>query len=161
MVSLEDLPRLHERHILDSLRGAAVVTPNDRDAYDIGSGAGLPGIAIAIARPELRITLVERRRSRAAFLELVIDELRLTNAAVVAGSADALVDRVHLVFARALAPAGPAWDLAEPLLRPAGRLVYFAGEGFRPETDLPRDVLATLLGPALAASGPLVIMARQ
>lgn len=161
MVSLEDLPRLHERHILDSLRGAAVVTPNDRDAYDIGSGAGLPGIAIAIARPELRITLVERRRSRAAFLELVIDELRLTNAAVVAGRADALVDRVHLVFARALAPAGPAWALAEPLLRPAGRLVYFAGEGFRPGTDLPRDVRATLLDPALAASGPLVIMARQ
>lgn len=160
MVSVEDAPRLWERHIQDSLRGAELVDAGDRDAYDVGSGAGLPGVVVAIARPHLSVVLVERRRSRASFLELVVDELRLTNAVVIAAGSDVLTEAVDLVFARAVAPAAPAWAIAEPLLRPSGRLVYFAGTGFRPERDLPEGVQATVLRP-LAPSGPLVIMARQ
>jgi 16S rRNA (guanine527-N7)-methyltransferase len=161
MVSEDDVPRLRERHVLDSLRAAAAVGPEDRDAYDVGSGAGLPGVVVAIACPHLRLALVERRRSRAAFLELVVDELRLPNVTVVAAGSETLGGRVDAVFARALAPVGPAWAIAEPLLRPGGRLVYFAGQGFRPEVELPDDVRATLLSPSLAPSGPLVIMTRQ
>jgi 16S rRNA (guanine527-N7)-methyltransferase len=160
MVSADDVPRLWERHVQDSLRGAEVVEPGDRDAYDVGSGAGLPGVIVAIARPDLSVVLVERRRSRAAFLELVVDELRLTNATVIAAGSEALSEPVDLVFARAVAPAAPAWAIAEPLLRPDGRLVYFAGEAFRPERDLPDGVRATVLSP-LAPAGPLVIMTRQ
>jgi 16S rRNA (guanine527-N7)-methyltransferase len=161
MVAAADVPRLRERHLLDSLRAAGVVRAEDRDAYDVGSGAGLPGVVVAIACPWLQVGLVERRRSRAAFLELVVDELQLSNASVIARGSERLDERVDLVFARALAAAGPAWALAEPLLRQGGRLVYFAGEGFRPEVDLPNAVRATLLSPSLAPSGPLVIMARQ
>ena len=161
MVSADDVLRLRERHLLDSLRAAVAVTSDDRDAYDVGSGAGLPGVVVAIACPDLRVALVERRRSRAAFLELVVDELRLPNATVVPAGSERLAERVDVVFARALAPVRPAWAIAEPLLRPGGRLVYFAGEGFRPDVELPDDVRATLLSPSLAPSGPLVIMARQ
>jgi 16S rRNA (guanine527-N7)-methyltransferase len=161
MVAAEDVPRLHERHVLDALRASSVVEDGDVDAYDLGSGAGLPGVVVAIACPTLRVCLVERRRSRAAFLEMVLDELGLGNASVFAGGSEALAEPVDLVFARALAPPTPAWGLSEPLLRPAGRLVYFAGQGFRPEEDLPDGVRATLLRPSLAPSGPLVIMARQ
>jgi 16S rRNA (guanine527-N7)-methyltransferase len=161
MVSSDDVPRIHERHVQDSIRGCEAVEPTDRDAYDVGSGAGLPGVVVAIACPELRVSLVERRRSRAAFLELVVDELGLTNASVVAGGSERLTDRVDLVFARALAPARTAWTLAEPLLREGGRLVYFAGQGFRPEDDPSADIRATLVRPSLAPSGPLVIMTRQ
>jgi 16S rRNA (guanine527-N7)-methyltransferase len=161
MVSSDDVPRIRERHVQDSMRGCEAVEPTDRDAYDLGSGAGLPGVVVAIAYPELRVTLVERRRNRAAFLELVVDELGLTNASVVAGGSEGLTDPVDLVFARALAPARAAWALAEPLLRQGGRLVYFAGRGFRAEDDLPADIRATLIRPSLAPSGPLVIMTRQ
>lgn len=160
MVAPDDLPRLRARHLVDSLRAAAAVEPGDEDAYDLGSGAGLPGVVVAIARPALRVVLVERRRSRAAFLELVVDELGLTNAIVVAGGSEGLHEPADLVFARALAPPREAWALAEPLLRADGRLVYFAGEGFQPATELPGGVRAVLLRP-LAPAGPLVIMARQ
>jgi 16S rRNA (guanine527-N7)-methyltransferase len=160
MVSADDVPRLRERHIVDSLRACAAVEAGDSDAYDVGSGAGLPGVVVAIACPTLRVRLVERRRSRAAFLELVVDELGLDNATVMAGGSEGLTGTVDLVFARALAPARPAWSIAEPLLRPSGRLVYFAGQGFRPQEELPDGVRATLLRPSLAPSGPLVIMTR-
>ncbi len=161
MISDEDASRLRERHLEDSLRAAAAVTPRDRDAYDLGSGAGLPGVVVAIARPWLHLTLVERRRSRAAFLELTVDELPLPNASVFAGGAEELEEPVDVVFARALAPSGRSWELAEPLLRPEGRLVYFAGAGFDPHVDLPVGVDATIVFGSLAPSGPLVIMTRQ
>jgi 16S rRNA (guanine527-N7)-methyltransferase len=71
MIGDADLPRLRERHVLDCLRAAAVVVDSDRSAVDLGSGAGLPGIVVAIACPALAVTLAESRRGRAAFLELV------------------------------------------------------------------------------------------
>jgi 16S rRNA (guanine527-N7)-methyltransferase len=161
LISAEDLPRVRERHLEDCLRAASVVHPNDRDSYDLGSGAGLPGVVVAIACPDLGVTLVERRRSRAAFLESVLDELGLSNARVFAGGSEALSTPVDLAFARALAPPRRSWELGEPLLRPAGRLVYFAGIAFDPGTDLPDEVEATIVPSSLAPSGPLVIMARQ
>jgi 16S rRNA (guanine527-N7)-methyltransferase len=161
MISSDDASRLRERHLDDSLRAAAAVTAGDREAYDLGSGAGLPGVVVAIARPHLHVTLVERRRTRAAFLELVVDELHLPNASVFPGGLDQLATPVDVVFARALAPITRSWALAEPLLGPGGRLVYFAGAGFDPRTELPEGVDAIVLHAALAPSGPLVIMARQ
>jgi hypothetical protein len=71
---------------------------------------------------------------------------------------------VDLCFARALAPPERAWTLAEPLLRPAGRLVYFAGaEEARSTPDPAAPMLRFLAprGPLLESAGPLVIMARE
>jgi 16S rRNA (guanine527-N7)-methyltransferase len=161
MIAIEDLPRIRERHVEDALRAAAVVEPTDRDGYDLGSGAGLPGVVVAIACPWLGMTLIERRRSRAAFLEMAIEELGLENAVVAATGTETMTARVDVAFARAFAPPDVAWAAAVALLRPAGRLVYFAGERFDPDTDVPVGVAATLMPPPLARSGPLVIMARQ
>ncbi|MGZ6544027.1 MAG: 16S rRNA (guanine(527)-N(7))-methyltransferase RsmG [Actinomycetota bacterium] len=161
MISARDASRLRERHVVDSLRAAATVLPGDRTAYDLGSGAGLPGVVVAIARPELLVTLVESRRSRASFLELVVDRLGLSNTRVHVGRVEKLTVRVDLCFARAFAGPAGSWRAAEPLLTSRGRLVYFAGAGFRPET-VPEDVKSTLVtSSALARSGPLVIMSRQ
>ena len=161
MIAKADLPRLRERHILDCLRAATVVRPEDRDAYDLGSGAGLPGLVLAVALPDLRMTLVEARRRRAAFLELAVERLGLRNAVVAVSRIEALSERVDLCFARALAPPEAAWRLAEPLLRSKGRLVVFAGEGavgpFRAPGALVRETRSTSV---LERAGPLVIMAR-
>jgi 16S rRNA (guanine527-N7)-methyltransferase len=161
MVATADAPRLRERHIVDSLRAATVVSATDRTAYDFGSGAGLPGVVVAIARPELLMTLVESRRPRAAFLQLVLDRLELTNGSVSNVRVETLEGPVDLCFSRAFARVGVAWQAADRLLAPGGRLVYFAGERFDP-SELPEDAASTLVTTsALARSGPLVIMSRQ
>jgi len=163
LVAKGDLPRLRLRHILDCLRAAAVVEPSDRDAYDLGSGAGLPGIVVAIARPGLRVLLVEAQRRRGAFLEFVAAGLALANVVVWIGRAEELIDPVDICFARALSPLPAAWDLARNLLRPKGKLVYFAGRGTtRSAISVPADAVSWLVGtPVLESAGPLVIMTRQ
>jgi 16S rRNA (guanine527-N7)-methyltransferase len=163
MVAKGDRTTVRKRHILDSLRAVLALEPSDIDALDLGSGAGLPGIVVAIARPSLRVGLVEARRRRAAFLELAVERLGLPNVAVLARPAGRLEGVVDVCFARALAALSEAWELARHLLRPGGRLVYFGGQGFREPDQIPWDVSSFRLRrtPELASSGPLVIMTRQ
>lgn len=160
MVADADAGRLRTRHILDSLRATAVVEESDRDAYDLGSGAGLPGIVVAVARPTLTVRLVEIRARRAAFLELAVERLGLANAPVLRSRIEDLSQPVDLCFARALAALPRAWELAEPLLRPGGRLVYFAGEGARIPDRVAGRTPEMSHTPVLERGGPLVIMAR-
>jgi 16S rRNA (guanine527-N7)-methyltransferase len=160
LISRGDVPRLRERHVLDALRAAVAVEPPDRLAVDLGSGGGLPGIPVAIARPALRVVLAERRRSRAGFLELAVAELGLANVDVAAGPAGALDVRADLVFARAFADAPASWLAAEPLLGPRGRLVYFAGRRAADPGSI-RGLRTRVLAPPVASAGALVIMTRQ
>ena len=163
VVGRREVARLFERHILDSLRALGGVRARDRSAYDLGSGGGLPGIPVAIARPELRVGLVERRANRASFLRTVLRELSLGNAYVVAGAIEALDAPVDVCFARALAPLDRSWALASPLLAPGGRLIYFAGARFD-RADVaaiaPPAHVRILGAAAVASGGPLVIMSR-
>ncbi|HEX6230517.1 MAG TPA: 16S rRNA (guanine(527)-N(7))-methyltransferase RsmG [Actinomycetota bacterium] len=160
VISARDSDRVLERHVLDSLRAGSAVGPDDVAAYDLGAGAGLPGLVVAIAVPHLSVGLVEIRRRRVAFLELALDELGVPNASVIHGRIEDLVEPVDLCFSRALAPLPQSWDLARPLLRPGGRLVYFAGSR-RETVELPEAGEVRLLEtPVLESSGPLVIMTR-
>ena len=162
LISSRDQARLRSRHVLDSLRSAAVVEVGDAVAYDLGSGAGLPGIVVAIARPTLEVALVEIRRKAVAFLELAVENLALANVSVWAGKLEDIRDPADLCFARGLAPLEECWNLARGLIRPGGRLVYFAGRHSRLAETLPGSPSVSLLeSPVLASSGPLVIMARQ
>ena len=161
MVARSDARRVRERHVLDCLRAAPIPARGER-CYDLGSGAGLPGIVVAVARPDLTISLVERRTHKVAFLELALDVLEPDNVAVIPTALEDIEEQVDLCFARALGPLGRAWTSARPLLGPHGRLVYFAGRP--PDTaDIPPDaVLRDLLTtPVLESAGPLVIMSRQ
>ena len=160
-ISRSDASRIRERHILDSLRAAPAVDDADL-AADLGSGAGLPGVVIAISLPRLRMLLVERRPRRAALLELAVEELRLPNATVFAGPVAEMPGPVDVALARAFAPLDEAWAQAREVLRPGGRLVYFAGTATTipaaPEGSVILEVLRT---PVLESSGALVIMTRQ
>ncbi len=161
LIAEGDASRVRTRHVLDSLRAAVAVRPGDRDAYDLGSGAGLPGVVVAVARPALSVILVETLRRRGAFLELVAEELGLANVSVVTGRLKRLSEPVDLCFARALASLERSWEISRLLLRPRGRLVYFGGRGLRDPGPLPGassvEVVRTSM---LESSGPLVIMAR-
>lgn len=161
MVAEADAPRLRERHLLDCLRAAAVVRARDRTAIDLGSGAGLPGVVVAIAVPGLSVTLTEVRRRRAAFLELAVEQLALSNATVAPGPLHDLAGQVDLCFARAFAPLPKSWTTAERLLGPGGRLVYFAGAGVDPTLQAPgARLLEVHETPLLESAGSLVIMGR-
>lgn len=160
-VARGDASQLWERHVLDSLRGAGLPRPGD-EVVDLGSGAGLPGIPIAIARPDLTVVLAEARRARVALLELVVERLGLANTRVVGGRAEDLSERAQrfdVALARALAPPDRAWAVAARLLTENGRLLLWAG---RRERRWPAAVRVEPLGtPDLANSGPVVIMSRQ
>jgi 16S rRNA (guanine527-N7)-methyltransferase len=165
LIARGDLVQLHERHIEDCLRAAIHVLPTDRRAYDLGSGAGLPGVVLALAVPACRFILVESRSKRAGFIELVIESLQLPNAEVFHGRAEdlsSLSPPADLVTARAFAPLERAWRIAHPLLRPGGRLVFFAGskDTLPSEPTDPEQPMKMVVDRTLANQGPLVIMAR-
>jgi 16S rRNA (guanine527-N7)-methyltransferase len=161
VVSRSDRTRIRERHILDSLRAAPVVVGADV-AADLGSGAGLPGVVIAITLPRVRMLLVERRPRRAALLELTVQELGVSNATVFAGRVSEMRDRADVALARAFAPLDEAWEQARGILRPGGRLVYFlGGETATPVAPEGSAILEVLRTPVLESSGALVIMTRQ
>ncbi|HXF74104.1 MAG TPA: 16S rRNA (guanine(527)-N(7))-methyltransferase RsmG [Actinomycetota bacterium] len=165
-VAAGDAPRLRERHVLDSLRAARALSTGDRIAVDLGTGAGLPGLVLAIARPDVRFTLLEPRQRRAAFVELAVERLGLRNVRVLARRAEelsALVGRgveppADLALARALGSLERCLRLARGLLGPGGRLVWFAGKMRVGPLPPAAEVIET---PELESAGPLVIMGGQ
>jgi 16S rRNA (guanine527-N7)-methyltransferase len=163
LVAAADESTIRVRHVEDSLRAAPFVVPGP--AADLGSGAGLPGVVVAIVRPDVRVDLVESRRRRLAFLELVVEELGLDNAVPVGARAEARTGPYAAVTARAFADLRRSWETAYPMLAPGGRLIYFAGARFDLSVlgELAAEARAEAVAPPplLASSGPLVIMGRQ
>ena len=159
-----DAGSLWQRHIVDSIRGALCLPPEAAAIADIGSGAGLPGIPLAMTRPDCAFTLIEPRAKRAAFLEFAVEELDLANVEVRAASADRL-ERAGFNVCLARAVAGPAgsWTIAAPLLAPDGVLIYWAGmswEASADELDAVSIRYEVCCPPSAEMSGPLVKMAR-
>lgn len=163
LVAKGDAERIEERHVRDSLRGAAAIPREAGTLCDLGSGGGLPGIPLAIALPDIAVTLSERRANRVSFLHLVIQALDLPNVEVRAGDVASLPHgSFDVCTARAFSDLPWAWAAAEPLLSDGGRLLYWAGVSFDPLVgSLPRGRIELFPEPAVAGSGPLVIMTRQ
>jgi 16S rRNA (guanine527-N7)-methyltransferase len=162
LIANSDRECLYERHLLDSLRAASIFRRSDSLAYDLGSGAGLPGIVLAIALPGCRFVLAETRSRRAGFLELAMDRLGLGNVAVHAGTAESLPKGADVITARAFAALERSWAVAAALLHPGGRLIYFAGEGLpdpeRAAREVPGPPRRVRVDPVLETSSPLVMM---
>jgi 16S rRNA (guanine527-N7)-methyltransferase len=161
MVASSDSDRLHERHVLDSLRAVPLVPEDAVRICDLGSGAGLPGVPLAIAEPRLEVTLSEPRLQRVAFLEFVVERLDLANVEVSAGPAQGLPTlHFDVCLARGLADGMGSWAIGAPLLAARGRLIYWAGRSFR-EEHAPTGVRVQVVTSPLESSGPIVIMTRQ
>ena len=162
MVASSDVGHLRERHVLDSLRAVPHISARPLTVLDLGSGAGLPGIPVAIARPDLKLSLVEPRQARAAFLELVVERLHLANVLVVPRPVEELtIDEVNVVLARGFRSPSKTWMTARDVLSPRGELIYWGGRTFR-DDQLPEDARVVAIGrPGLESGGPIVIMTRQ
>jgi 16S rRNA (guanine527-N7)-methyltransferase len=162
-ISRRDADRVLERHVLDSTRAVACIPASARSAVDIGSGAGLPGIPVAICRPDLAVFLVEPRRSRVAVLEAAVAAVNLRNVTVIARRAQKASIHADVALARALGDPMMSWTLARPLLSADGILIYFAGRSWAPEAWDERmgaaGVVATICAPSTDVSeGPLIMM---
>jgi 16S rRNA (guanine527-N7)-methyltransferase len=161
MIAPSDEDRLWERHLLDGLRAVSEI-PAGASVADIGSGAGIPGIPLAIALPASQFSLIEHRRARVAFLEAVVDDLRLSNVAVLPARVEDLGGRFQVCVARAFSSAPASWKATERLLAPGGILVYWGGESFDPAVLAEEGVPWRLSTHSdLARTGPLVIMGPQ
>ena len=144
LIGPREAPRLWERHILNS----AVLTdaiPEGASVCDIGTGAGLPGIVVAIARPDLRMTLVEPLLRRTTFLEEVVTELGLDRVRVVRGRAEELhgAETFDVVTSRAVAPLERLLGWSMPLVAPTGALVAMKGRAIHEEIASAHDFLTT------------------
>ncbi|MDU0347973.1 16S rRNA (guanine(527)-N(7))-methyltransferase RsmG [Actinomyces sp. MRS3W] len=133
LVGPRELPRLWTRHIVNS---AAVVPflPAAGKVADIGSGAGFPGIVVALLRPDLDVTLVEAMERRAQWLDDVVAELDLDNVIVERARAEEVRRRFDAVTARAVANLTKLVRLTSHLLAPGGSLL--ALKGARAETEV-------------------------
>lgn len=145
MIGPREVPRLWERHLLN----CAVIhpaIPAGQMVIDIGSGAGLPGLALAIARPDLDLHLVEPMLRRTTWLSLAIEELELDNATVHRGRAEQFwgVLAAPVVTARAVAPLGRLAGWCLPLLLPGGSLLALRGSSAADELEVERALLRRL-----------------
>jgi 16S rRNA (guanine527-N7)-methyltransferase len=131
LIGPREVPRLWERHLLNSAAIASLVPAGAR-VVDVGSGAGLPGIPLALVRPDLTVALLEPLARRVAFLTECVDRLGLARVTVVRGRAEEGPVRRELggadvVTARAVAPVDKLAGWCLPLLRPGGQLLAMKG----------------------------------
>lgn len=152
LIGPREAPRIWERHLLNCAAVAELI-PSGAGVIDVGSGAGLPGIVLAIARPDVSMTLVEPLARRATFLSEAIEALRLDQTTVVRARAEeavahALVEPVEIVTARAVAPLDrlTAWCL--PLAAVGGRLLAMKGESAEQEARESEAAIRSLGGGA-------------
>lgn len=144
---------LVDRHIVDCLVGISKVDWSGvGGALDVGSGAGLPGIPLAIIRPEVKVGLVEARQKKAEFLRRCVGRLKLENALVVRERAEVLGrrsdwrEKEERVLARGVAPLAVLLEYCLPLLAEGGWLVAWKGPGVDQELTAAQVALAELGG---------------
>lgn len=172
-----ETPRLWERHLLNSAVVAEAV-PDGARVVDVGSGAGLPGIPLGIARPDLSLTLVEPMARRVEFLEEVVDALappaglrwRVIRGRAEERSVVKAVGPVDVVTARAVAPLPRLVGWCRGLMRPGAQLVALVGASavaglpaLVPELEAAgmRDIHARAVGAELGdAATTVVVMTR-
>jgi 16S rRNA (guanine527-N7)-methyltransferase len=151
LIGPRETTRLWDRHLLNCAVVAELL-PERGELVDIGSGAGLPGIVLAMLRPGLRVILLEPLLRRSVFLEECVRTLGLRNATVVRARAGAAVSRgetaagisADVATARAVAPLERLVGWAVPLLRPGGELLAIKGQSAQAELAVAKPVLSRL-----------------
>jgi 16S rRNA (guanine527-N7)-methyltransferase len=145
LIGPHEVPRLWDRHLLNSAVIAELI-PGPCELVDLGSGAGLPGIVLAMLLPDCEVTLLEPLLRRTVFLTECVSSLNLANARVLRGRAEDYAGKIaaDVVTARAVAPLGRLAAFALALLRPGGTLLAVKGAKATEELAAARKVLRSL-----------------
>lgn len=148
LIGPREAPRLWDRHLLNCAVVSELISPA-ATVIDVGSGAGLPGIVLAVARPDISVILVEPLTRRTAFLDEAVAALNLTDqVTVVRGRAEEQTGRLRadVVTARAVAPLDRLAGWCLPLTKVGGRMLAMKGASAADEIDTHRDVVTRLGG---------------
>lgn len=154
LIGPREVDRLWPRHVLNSVALTGLIAEG-ASVVDVGSGAGLPGIPLAILRPDLRITLLEPLLRRSNFLTEAVDELGLGDSVtVLRGRAEDQRDQWQVVTARAVAALPKLLGWCLPLVAPSGALLALKGESAEQELIEARKLLRSrrLVGEVITAS---------
>jgi len=145
LIGPRETARLWDRHLLNCAAVAGLI-PGRCSVIDLGSGAGLPGIVIAMLRPDSQVVLLEPMARRVAFLEECLRVLDLGNAVVCRARAEDVTGRLagDVVTARAVAPMERLAGLALGLVRPGGLVLAMKGAGAAQELARAEPVLRRL-----------------
>jgi 16S rRNA (guanine527-N7)-methyltransferase len=143
VIGPREVPRLWDRHLMNCAVIADLVDSSGGTLADIGSGAGLPGVVLALLLPAVQVTLIEPLERRARFLTECVSELELTNASVLRGRAEDVAGQVaaDVVTARAVAPLDRLVPLAVGVARKRGMILAIKGSGAAEELERARPVL--------------------
>jgi len=156
LIGPHEVTRLWDRHLLNCAVIAELIGSRYRTLVDIGSGAGLPGIVLAMVRPELTVTLLEPMERRCRFLSGCLAELGLANASVLRGRAEDVTLHADVATARAVAPLDRLAELAVRVVRPGGLVLAIKGQTAKAELRKARPVLRRI-----GARGAKVVRAGQ
>lgn len=144
LTRITDEGEVYEKHFFDSLRIAKNLDFHGKSIVDIGSGAGFPGIPLAIAFPDSHITLVESSHKKSLFLEEVSEKLSLSNVTVICARAEELIaqrESFDLAVSRAVASLPILLELVLPLVKVGGYFVAMKGEKGEEELSLSKRAL--------------------
>lgn len=134
-----EMPKLWTRHILNSAVVAELV-PDGASVADVGSGAGLPGIPMAIAQPNAHFTLIEPMERRSDWLLMVVEQLGLKNVSVLRARAEEVGEVYDLVTARAVSALPKLLRLTVPLTRHGGAIIALKGGKAQEEVEESRKL---------------------
>lgn len=145
VVGPAEAERIWDRHLLNCGAVARLI-PARASVVDLGSGAGLPGVVLAILLPAIKMTLLEPLARRVDFLDECVAALDLTNVKVVRGRAEEYAGRLlaDVVTSRAVAPLGKLAGLSAGVARPGGRVLAIKGSSAEAELVKARPVLARM-----------------
>lgn len=142
LIGPREVDRLWDRHILNSV-ALHELLPSGASVADVGSGAGLPGIPLAILRPDLQVTLIEPLLRRSTFLTQAVDDLGITGQTrVVRSRAEDHRETYDIVVSRALAPLPRLLDWCEPLRAAGGAILALKGRSAVDEVAAAAQLLA-------------------
>jgi len=139
-----EMPKLWARHILNSAVVAELV-PDGAKVADVGSGAGLPGIPMAIVQPNAHFTLIEPMERRSDWLLMVVEQLGLKNVAVLRARAEEVGEVYDLVTARAVSALPKLLRLTVPLTRHGGAIIALKGGKAQEEVEESRQLSKKLV----------------
>ncbi|MFH5879224.1 16S rRNA (guanine(527)-N(7))-methyltransferase RsmG [Arthrobacter sp. NA-172] len=147
LIGPREVPRLWSRHVLNCAVIESAIAHGSHVA-DVGSGAGLPGLCLAIARPDLELTLIEPLERRVIWLQEVVDDLELSNVTVMRTRAELAVGMVDadVVTARAVSALSKLAGLTIPLLNGKGEVVAIKGRSAAEEIEQAAKVIRKLGG---------------
>ena len=141
LIGPHEVPRLWDRHLLNCAVVADLIDSRYRTLTDIGSGAGLPGVVLAMMRPDLSVTLLEPMERRCRFLSECVADLGLANASVLRGRAEGTALGTDVATARAVAPLDRLAEMAVHVVRPGGMVLAIKGRTAADELRKARPVL--------------------